>query len=138
MVARPVLALIVSLTAVGCATVRPVPDPEQFIAQSAPDVVFVTHMNGATLTITHPRVSGDSLLGDWAGAAQPIGLPLGQVRQITAAQHDRTRTVLLIAGMGVVAGSIVYLITRGASDEYQSCNWDQSYHDCDPTGILDL
>jgi hypothetical protein len=72
MVARPVASLILSLAAVGCATVRPVPNPEQFIATSAPDVVYVTHVNGAVLTITHPRVSGDSLLGDWAGAAQGI------------------------------------------------------------------
>ena len=40
--------------------------------------------------------------------------------------------------LATVDGTLVFLMTRESSDEFQSCGWDQSYHDCDPTGILDL
>ena len=119
------LALFVTvLGCLGCASLLPVRDPARFITESSPPVVYVTHNNGALLTITHPRVRGDSLLGTWAAVSQPLALPLSHVRRIRAVQRDRTRTTLAIAGTSMIAVALGYLLTREVSESRQPCNFE--------------
>ena len=116
------------LGSAGCVSIRPLRDPARFITESTPAVVYVTHNNGALLTISHPRVSGDSLLGTWDAAAQPLALPLSQFRRVAALQRDKTRTTLLIAGASMITVSMAYLLTRGAADARQPCNFEGGHH----------
>ncbi|HEX9705237.1 MAG TPA: hypothetical protein VGA20_08335 [Gemmatimonadales bacterium] len=99
-------------------------DPATFIAVTRPDVVYVTHKNGAHLTITQPRVSGDSLHGTWQAVSELLALPLGQLQRIDAAQRDKTRTTMLIAGASVITVGMLYLLTRGTSKVQQPCSFD--------------
>lgn len=121
-----------ALLGAGCASVRPVSDPGAFISQANPRVVYVTHQSGALLTLSDPRVHGDSLLGRWEGAAQTLSLPLREVARIEAMQRDKTRTVLAIAGITVVTGALAYLITREAGPS-RPCNFDGAtqFQGCD-------
>lgn len=125
--------LVVLLGAVGCASIRPLQDPARFISEASPRTVYVTHKNGALLTITQPRVSGDSLVGIWQGVSEPLALPLDQVQQVEAMQRDKTRTRFLIAGVSVLTVGMTYLITRQASRVRQPCNFDGGHHagNCD-------
>ncbi len=66
--ARISLALIV-LGSIGCATLRPVHDPAQFITRNHPPMVYITYTDNSSLPVTEPRVSGDSLFGKVGGAA---------------------------------------------------------------------
>ena len=128
------LSLLILLAAsVGCASIRPVRDPARFIAESNPAVVYVTHNNGALLTITQPRVSGDSLVGTWAAVSQPLALPLSHLQRVRAVQRDGTRTTLAIAGASMIAVAMGYLLTRNVSSARQPCNFDGAtqFQGCD-------
>jgi hypothetical protein len=127
----PLLVLVVS--SLGCVSVRPLRDPATFIAEAKPPLVYVTHNNGAQLTIVHPRVSGDSLLGIWQDVAQPLALPLNHLQRIEASQRDKTRTRLLITGVSVVTGALAFLLTRTTSETGRPCNFEggQQFQGCD-------
>ena len=102
---RVCLALVL-LGSVGCATLRPVHDPAQFITQNHPPMVYITYTDNASLPVTEPRVSGDSLFGKVGGAAgsDSVAVPLHDLAVVQATQRDRTRTVLLISG--ITAGTV--------------------------------
>jgi hypothetical protein len=125
--------LALTVVSLGCASVRPVNDPASFIAEVNPRVVYVTHTSGAVLTLSGPRVRGDSLLGTWVGASQNLALPLEQVTRVEAMQRDKTRTTLVIAGASLTAAALAYLITRGTADSRQPCNFEYAtqFSGCD-------
>ena len=123
-----VTTLILLLGSLGCVSVRPLRDPARFIVESRPSYVYVTHNSGALLTISQPRVSGDSLLGTWQGADQQVALPLNQFQRIAAVQRDKTRTTLLIAGVSMITVSMTYLLTRGSAALRQPCNFEGGHH----------
>ena len=92
------------LGGLGCSSVQQVRQPGQFIPQARPALVVVTYNDNSQVPVSSPRVSGDSLLGTWAGLGEPVAVPLSQVRRIEAVQRDGKRTTLLIAG--IVAGTV--------------------------------
>jgi|SRR5918996_1881621 hypothetical protein len=117
-------ALILLLGSAGCVSIRPLSDPARYIAESSPAAVYVTHNNGALLTISHPRVSGDSLLGTWQATSQQVALPLNHFRRIAAVQRDKGRTTMLIASLSIITVSMGYLITRPTAGALQPCNFE--------------
>ncbi|HEX9704125.1 MAG TPA: hypothetical protein VGA20_02625 [Gemmatimonadales bacterium] len=125
--------LILVAGSMGCASIQPLRDPARFIAESSPDVVYVTHNNGALLTITHPRVSGDSLLGTWEAVSQPLALPLSHLQRVAANRRDKTRTTLAIAGISMVTVAMSYLLTRDVASIRQPCNFEGAtqFQGCD-------
>jgi hypothetical protein len=108
----------------GCASIQPLRDPAQFIAETAPPTVYVVHKNGALLTIGKPRVIGDSLVGTWEGVAQPLALRFDDLQRVEAVQRDKTRTIMLISGITVVGAVMGYFLTRETSDVRQPCGFD--------------
>ena len=58
------------------------------------------------------------------GEAQPLAVPLGQFRQISALQRDKTRTRLAIAGASALTVTLAYLLSRPVSTVRQPCNFD--------------
>lgn len=92
------------LGGLGCTSVQQVQQPGQFIPQARPNMVVVTYNDNSQVPVSAPRVSGDSLLGTWAGLGEPVAVPLSHVRRIEAVQRDKKRTTLLIAG--IVAGTV--------------------------------
>jgi hypothetical protein len=116
-----------ALTGVGCATLQPVQQPAQFIPEANPRVVYVTFRNHSKVTITEPRVSGDSLYGTVPGASQPVAAPLGHIALMEAVQRDKTRTRWLIAGLGVLTAAGAFALTQSGNSDYR--------HPCDTGGF---
>jgi hypothetical protein len=127
--------LILLLGSAGCVSVQPLRDPARFIAESRPAVVYATHRDGALLTIDTPRMSGDSLIGIWRPIAQPLSLPLSQLKRVDAVQQDRTRTTVLITGATLAATAVVFLLTRTTAANLRPCNAEgaQQFQGCDTT-----
>jgi hypothetical protein len=115
--------LSLSLAFAGCRSIQPIDDPARFITQSQPAVVFVTHSNGAELTIARPHMSGDSLLGTWQGASQSLALPLNSVKQVRAERPAKTRTIVMISGLTIVAGSLAFLVAQDAGSGGFNCDY---------------
>jgi len=104
---------LVLLGSVGCATLRPVHDPAQFITQNHPLMVYITYTDNSSLPVNDPRISGDSLFGRVAGAeADTVAVPLHDVAVVQALQHDKTRTVLLISGITAGTAAAVYAFSQ--------------------------
>jgi len=115
-VRAPLAALL--LVGVGCMSVRPVTQPAQFIPQTNPDVVLVIYNDNSEVPVENPRMSGDTLIGTWAGLGEPVAAPLSQVQRIDARQRDRTKTRMLIGGIAaltVAMGYVTLEVARGGS-----------------------
>ncbi len=104
---------LVLLGSIGCATLRPVHDPAQFITQNHPLMVYITYTDNSSLPVNDPRVSGDSLFGKVAGAgSDTVAVPLHEVSVVQAVQHDKTRTVLLISGITAGTAAAIYAFSQ--------------------------
>lgn len=112
--------LVVLLSSVGCASLRPLREPAQFIAKENPKVIYVTYKNRSVVGVAQPRVSGDSLYGTLQGQPARIAVPLSAVQLIEAIQPDGKRTALLIAGLTVFTVGGVYILLQTGKDE--SCD----------------
>lgn len=114
------LRLIAAVTLVataGCVNLRPVFDPARFIAENHPPVVYVMRGTEAVLTISNPRVSGDTVHGTLVGENQPIAMPLREVQNIGTVRFNSARTVMLVGAAAVVSALMTYaVLTRGAGD----------------------
>ena len=111
--ARGSLALVLFST-LGCATVRPVVDPAQFITQTHPTVLYVTYSDNSSVPVSQPRISGDTLFGTapGEGGSEAVAVALHEVAQIRAPQPDHKKTVMLIAAVGVLTAGGVYMLTQ--------------------------
>ena len=116
--ARVSLALVL-LSTIGCATVRPVVNPADFIAQTHPKVLYVTYTDNSSVPVSQPRINGDTLFGTAPGQAgvEAVAVPLHDVARIRAPQRDRKKTVALIVAVGALTAGGVYSLTQvfGAS-----------------------
>jgi hypothetical protein len=109
--ARVSLALVLFST-IGCATVKPVLDPAQFIAQQHPKVLYVTYSDNSSVPVSEPRISGDTLFGTAPGEAGGVAVPLHDLAQIRAVQRDHKKTVMLIVTVGALTAGGVYTLTQ--------------------------
>lgn len=114
------------LAGVGCASLQQVRQPTKFIPDAKPRVVYVTFRNHSKVTITQPRVRGDTLFGTVRGAARPVAAPLSHIERVEAMQRDRKRTRWLIAGLGLVTAAGVFALTHSGTSGYR--------HPCDLSG----
>ena len=112
--------LVILLGNVGCATLQPLREPAQFIANESPKVVYVTYKNRSVVGVARPRVSGDSLFGTVQGQPAPVAVPLSTVERIEAVRPDGKRTALLIAGLTAFTFGGVYVLLKSGKD--QSCD----------------
>jgi hypothetical protein len=107
-----------------------VQQPAEFIPKVNPDVVHVTFKNNARVTLTEPRVSGDSLFGIVRGLSAPLAAPLDHIQRVDAKQRDKARTTWLIAGItAVTAAAVVALANPGSSTYHHPCA--RQREDCD-------
>lgn len=96
----------------GCMTVRPVLAPAQFIPQTNPQLVYVTYTDNSIVPVAQPKISGDSLVGTWAGLAEPVAIPFNQIQVVQAKQPARGRTRLLIAGIVAFTAASAFTISK--------------------------
>jgi hypothetical protein len=111
--ARASLALVLFST-IGCATVQPVPNPAQFIAQKHPPVLYVTYTDNSSVPVSQPHINGDTLYGTAPGVAgsEAVAVALHDVSEIRAPQPDHKRTVLLIVAIGALTAGGAYTLTQ--------------------------
>jgi hypothetical protein len=111
--ARVSLAFVL-FSAIGCATVQPVPNAAQFIDQKHPPVLYVTYTDNSSVSVSQPRISGDSLFGTAPGVSgsEAVAVPLHEVSEIRAPQPDHKRTVALIVALGALTVGGVYTLTQ--------------------------
>jgi len=116
----PLVAIL--LNTVGCATLQPLREPAQFIASENPKVVYVTYKNRTIEGVTQPRMTGDSLFGALQRSpSHRVAVSLSQVQVIKAVQPDKKRTTLLIAGLGVITATSIFVLLKTGVDA--SCDY---------------
>lgn len=136
-IARFGLAMAVALlAAVGCKTVQPVMQPAQYIPQENPDLVVVIYKDNAQVPVSKPRMSGDTLMGTWAGLGEPVAVPMNQVRRIDAIQPNRKRTVIAVAAIAGVAALGVWGITQLTEGGGKVCDYSYQPHSAKGEGCI--
>jgi hypothetical protein len=121
---RLVPAAAVLLGSMGCVVVQPVQRPAQFIPAANPEIVVVTYKDNSQVPVSKPHLSGDTLVGTWAGLGEPVSVPLSDVQRIDARQNSPKRTAMLIAGLSVLAAGGTYAVVRVTGN---GKNCDYSY-----------
>lgn len=81
------------------------------------------HRNRSRIPMVAPHISGDTLLGTWHGSTRPVAVPLGQVASVSARQHDKTKTTLLIVGLAGFTAGLTYALTLSGNGEPQYCDY---------------
>ena len=114
---------VVLLGGVGCATVRPVAQPAQFIPHANPDVVLVVYKDNSQVPVSKPHMSGDTLVGTWLGLGEAVVAPMSEVQRIDARQRDRKRTTLLIAGLTLFTAVGTYAVIQAATGNGRICDY---------------
>lgn len=117
----PLAALL--LGGVGCASVQPVQQPTQYIPHMNPDIVVVTFNDNSKVAVAKPHMSGDTLIGTWAGLGEAVVAPLNQVQRIDAVQRDRKRTTFLIAGLAAFTAVGVYAVIQATNGGGRVCDY---------------
>lgn len=116
---RPVAAAaLVLLAGTGCVTVQPVLQPAEFIPRANPDVVVVIYKDNSQVPVAKPRLVGDTLVGTWLGVGEPVSVRLSEIQRIDAKQRSRKRTVLMIAGVAVLAAGGTWGILRVTDNSF--------------------
>jgi hypothetical protein len=119
----PVAAVLLGSAA--CAVVQPVRQPAQFIPQQHPDVVVVTYNDNSQVPVSKPQISGDSLIGTWAGLGEPVAVPLRDVQRIDAKQKSPKRTAMLVAGVTALGAGFTYALVR-VTTSGKNCDYSYS------------
>jgi hypothetical protein len=102
--------LLVAAAGIGaCTSVRRV-QPVEYLADNAPEVVWVTDTNNTVVPVTEAVVTRDTLRGMELsqGRGQRVKIPLGEIRSVQAKVPDHTKTALLAATLGVATVSALY------------------------------
>ena len=107
---RLVSVAAVVLGGIGCVSVQPVRQPAQYIPTAHPELVLVTYKDNSQAAVTKPQISGDTLIGTFAG--EPLAVPLSDVQRIDAMQKSPKRTAMAVAGLGAFGGLLTYAIVR--------------------------
>lgn len=118
------LFVLLPFAAAACVSVRPVVAPVSFIPQQQPELVWVTASGheGQVIPLVRPTILGDSLHGQWHGTSERVSLHLPRVTSMVARQPDRKRTTLLVAGVGLIAGLVVW--RASVANSGQACAYD--------------
>lgn len=117
-----IVAVAVTVAAASaCVSVRPVASPEQFIPAQQPEVVWVTTHREETIPIAGPTLRDASISGIWLGLGDSVAVPLSQTMTVQAKQPDRTRTTLLVVGVGAAAGFLVWRMLADNSSSGSLC-----------------
>jgi hypothetical protein len=103
-----------------------VQEPKEFIPAHNPSVVRVIFTDHSTMSLTHPRVSGDSLLGLRQTTGEPVGVPLSRVDRIQVVRRDGKKTTLIVAGLGAVAVAGMIAALRGNGTGGAMCDMGDS------------
>ncbi len=111
------MAMIALGLLAGCKTWRPATlPPERLIVEEQPSSVRITAASGQTLTLNHPILVGDSIVGPLApspGTTLPPprpGVVASEVRGIEVPEFSPGRTIALAVGMVVVASGWAGLV----------------------------
>jgi hypothetical protein len=83
-----------------------------------PDALRLTRHDFSRLTITAPRLSGDTLLGmqRTSGSETSVALPLDDIRSVEVLKFDGGKTARLVVGLGATALLIAAAVSAGDDD----------------------
>ena len=116
-----VSAMLLASMSSACMTLRPVASPAQFIPKANPPLVYVMYNDNSIVPVVQPKVSGDTLLGTWAGLSEPVAIPFRDIQLVQAKQPARGRTRLLIAGLAALTAASVYTVLKVTGNAPATC-----------------
>src|SRR5262245_23500529 len=99
---RLLLAATVLSATAGCYKVKPVWEPEAFLAHSKPEVVYLLMRDIPPITVANPRLVGDTLLGTRPEGGA-VAVKWADVVDMYASQIDGTATAFSVASVTILS-----------------------------------
>lgn len=118
----------------GCYRVRPLWQPEEFLARAKPAMVHVRQRNQAAVSIANPRLTGDTLRGTGLNGGA-VAVAWSDVMDIYARRFDGTRTLFAVSSMTLLSGLVLYAFVQDANGSFgPPCDYPPSAyeHEFDP------
>jgi hypothetical protein len=81
--------------------------PPAVVMQRGPSEVRVRRTDGSRVTLSQPRLHGDTLYGQAGSAQHWVGIPLTGIAGIETHHTDPFKTTLAVLALGAVAAVIV-------------------------------
>ncbi|HEX4813130.1 MAG TPA: hypothetical protein VFV66_10310, partial [Nonomuraea sp.] len=103
---QPLLPVLAAVTLFGaCHTWRASSSPVAETLAGRPDEVRVHRHDGSQITLLHPRLSGDTLLGDREASSTTatVAVALNEIQSVEVRRFAALGTAGLIAGVGATA-----------------------------------
>jgi hypothetical protein len=85
--------------------------PAQLAASYDAQRVRVTRRDGSQVVIDHARLTRAGVFGEWERT--PVAVPMTEIQQLAVRREDPARTIALIGGLVVVAGTAGALAIGG-------------------------
>ena len=120
-----VTALVLMLAQTSCMTApRAVSSPSTYLAQHSPSRAWITLADGSSHEIEHPRVFGDSLLGDIVtetGEGDELWVANANIRELRVRNVSMLRTGGLILGVAAGVALIAAMISSSGEGDPNIC-----------------
>lgn len=112
------LLAALAVSTAGCHAVRPLWEPEEFLARARPPLIYVVQRDRPlTVAISNPELVGDTLRGTAANGA-PVAVPWSDVLDVYARRLHGTRTLFAISSLTLVSAISVYALVQRANGAF--------------------
>ena len=99
--------------------------PVDFIPQAKPALIELQGQYGRRVSVTNPRLSGDTIYGTAVGGNRQVAVALHEVGVISTRRFSRGRTALLIGSAATMGAALAYVLIRGGAGPAKiECEFD--------------
>lgn len=113
---KRVIASVLLASMIGCTTLRPVADYQQYVRTAQPSQLWLTPLDSPPIRLEAPRFVNDTLVGFVRGHYREFAP--GDVRQVQVRQSATGRTMILVGAAVAVGALLLSMLASGGPDSY--------------------
>jgi hypothetical protein len=104
-----VVASLLVLAQIACTTATEVTSPKSYFETHNPVRAAIVTRGGERLVMLSPRLRSDTLFG-FDTARSPMSLPFSSILSLSAAEADRSKSIIAGVCVGVLAAFVAFII----------------------------
>ena len=116
---RSIAAALIAASLVGCTVIRPVRHPADYIQAKHPHRVLVTRSDDSIVTLVHPTITADSIVG--FDGTRDVRLPLTDLKTVEVRCFDGEGTGLIV-GAAALTTTLVWVTTHRDHSSIPQCH----------------
>lgn len=113
---KRLIATVLLGSMIGCTTLRPVADYQQYVRSTQPSQLWITPQDAKPIRLEAPRFVNDTLVGFVSGHYREFAP--GDVRRVQVRQPATGRTMILVGAAVTVGALLLSILASGGPDTY--------------------